>query len=141
VSTQEDQLFGREHVRVYRETGGAVGSRWKRGTSILLLTTRGSRSGEERTAPLIYRPDGDRFVIVASKGGAPAHPAWYTNLQAHPDDVSVQVGDRVTPVTATVAEGAERERLWHLMTEIWPDYDAYAERTDRDIPVVVLTPR
>jgi deazaflavin-dependent oxidoreductase (nitroreductase family) len=141
MAVQEEQLFGDEHVRVYRESGGAVGGRWKRGTSILLLTTRGRRSGEERTSPLIYRPDGDRWVVVASKGGAPDHPGWYRNIQAHPDDVSIQVGDEVIAVTASVAEGEERERLWRLMADAWPDYDAYANRTDRDIPVVVLTRR
>lgn len=141
MAVQEEQLFGDEHVRVYRESGGAVGGRWKRGTSILLLTTRGRRSGQERTSPLIYRPDGDRWVVVASKGGAPDHPGWYRNIQAHPEDVSIQVGDEVIPVTASVAEGEERERLWRLMADVWPDYDAYAKRTDRDIPVVVLTRR
>jgi deazaflavin-dependent oxidoreductase (nitroreductase family) len=141
MAVQEEQLFGDEHVRVYRESGGAVGGRWKRGTSILLLTTRGRRSAQERTSPLIYRPDGDRWVVVASKGGAPDHPGWYRNIQAHPEDVSIQVGDEVIPVTASVAEGEERERLWRLMADVWPDYDAYAKRTDRDIPVVVLTRR
>jgi len=141
MSVREHQLFGQDHVRAYRESGGAVGGRWKRGTSILLLTTRGSRSGEERTSPLIYRPDGDRWVIVASKGGSPQHPAWFRNIEAHPDAISIQVGDEVIPVQATVAEGQERERLWRLMAEVWPDYDAYAQRTDRDIPVVVLSRR
>jgi deazaflavin-dependent oxidoreductase (nitroreductase family) len=141
MSVQEDQLFGPEHVRVYRESGGAVGGLWKRGTSILLLTTRGSRTGEERTAPLIYRPDGDRWVIVASQGGAPTHPSWYRNIQAHPDEVSIQVGDEVIPVDASIAQGEERQRLWQRMAEVWPDYDAYARRTDREIPVVVLTRR
>lgn len=140
-STHEDRLYGAEHVRVYRETGGAVGSQWKHGTRILLLTTMGSRSGEERTAPLIYQPDGDRWVIVASKGGAPEHPAWYRNIEAHPDEVTVQVGSEVIPVRASIATGTERKRLWRLMTEVWPDYDAYAARTDREIPVVVLSRR
>jgi deazaflavin-dependent oxidoreductase (nitroreductase family) len=141
VATTDDNLFGAEHVRIYRETGGERGYHWKNGTEILLLMTRGARSGRELTAPLIFRPDGDRFVVVASKGGAPEDPAWYRNLRAHPDDVSVQVRDEVIPVTPSVATGEERARLWKLMAEAWPDYDAYAARTDREIPVVVLSPR
>jgi deazaflavin-dependent oxidoreductase (nitroreductase family) len=141
MAVRDEDLFGAEHVRVYRETGGEHGSRWRRGTTILLLTTRGSTSGKERTTPLIYRTDGDRWVVVASKGGAPDDPAWYRNTRAHPDQISVQVGEQVIPVTASVATGAERERLWTLMTEAWPDYDAYALRTDREIPVVVLARR
>jgi len=137
--TTDDDLFGDEHVRVYRETGGERGYHW-RGTTILLLTTTGRVSGEPRVAPLIFRPDGDRSVVVASKGGAPEHPGWYLNLEAHPE-AEVQVKAEVIPVRMTVAEGAERERLWGLMTEVWPDYDAYQTRTERQIPVVVLEPR
>jgi deazaflavin-dependent oxidoreductase (nitroreductase family) len=137
MSEEDDNLFGPEHVRVYRETDGERGFRW-RGTTILLLTTVGHVSGEERTTPLIFRSDGDRFVIVASKGGYPDHPAWFKNLSKNPGQIEIQVkGDRF-PVTASVAEGSEHERLWKLMTEDWPDYDDYQARTDRQIPVVVL---
>lgn len=139
VAPSDDDLFGAEHVRVYRDTGGERGYHW-RGTTILLLTTRGRRTGEERTTPLIHRSDGDRWIIVASKGGAPQNPAWFENLVSAPD-VTIQVKDRVVPVRATVAEGEERARLWSLMTEVWPAYDSYQESTDREIPVVVLTPR
>lgn len=135
----DDNLFGPEHVRVYRETGGQQGYHW-RGTDILLLNTTGRKSGQERTMPLIHRTDGDRYVVVASKGGAPDHPAWFENLRADPD-VTVQVRDQVVPVRAHVAEGEERDRLWSLMTEVWPDYDSYQQKTDREIPVVVLQPR
>lgn len=135
----DDNLFGPEHVRVYRETGGQQGYHW-RGTDILLLNTTGRKSGQERTMPLIHRTDGDRYVVVASKGGAPDHPAWFENLRADPD-VTVQVRDQVVPVRAHVAEGEERDRLWSLMTEVWPDYDSYQQKTDRQIPVVVLQPR
>lgn len=135
----DDDLFGPEHVRVYRETGGEHGYHW-RGTTILLLTTTGRRSGREYTTPLIHRTDGDRWIIVASKGGAPANPGWYENLVADPD-IAIQVEDEVIPVRASTAEGAERERLWSLMAEAWPDYDAYQTRTDREIPVVVLARR
>jgi deazaflavin-dependent oxidoreductase (nitroreductase family) len=139
MSGPDDDLFGAEHVRVYRETGGERGYDW-RGTTILLLTTRGRRSGEPRTTPLIHRTDGDRWIVVASKGGAPEHPSWFENLQADPD-ATIEVRDEEIPVRASVAEGEERERLWRLMAEVWPDYDAYQQRTSREIPVVVLTRR
>jgi deazaflavin-dependent oxidoreductase (nitroreductase family) len=130
-------LFGEEHVRRYRETGGEVGHTWKNNSKILLLTTKGRKTGEPRTAPLIYENDGDRYVIVASKGGAPQHPGWYRNLAKDPE-VEVQVKDDVFPARAQTAEGDERERLWRLAAQQWPDYDAYQQRTDREIPVVVL---
>jgi deazaflavin-dependent oxidoreductase (nitroreductase family) len=139
VSEADDQLFGQEHVRVYRETGGARGYEW-RGTHILLLTTEGRVSHEQRTTPLIHRTDDDRWVVVASKGGAPDHPSWFENLMANPD-VEIQVGDEQIPVHASVAEGDERARLWSLMAEVWPAYDDYQQRTEREIPVVVLTRR
>jgi deazaflavin-dependent oxidoreductase (nitroreductase family) len=135
----DDDLFGAEHVRVYRETGGERGYRW-RGTTILLLSTRGRRSGEVRTTPLIHRADGERWVVVASKGGAPANPSWFENLQADPD-VTIEVGAEEIPVHASVAEGEERARLWSLMNEVWPAYDEYQTKTDREIRVVVLSPR
>ena len=137
--SNDDQLFGDEHVRAYRETGGEQGYHW-RGTEILLLNTTGHQSGKDRTMALIHRADGDRFVVVASKGGAPEHPAWFVNLEADPD-VTIQVRDEVIPVHASVAEGEERARLWSLMTEVWPDYDKYQTKTDREIPVVVLQRR
>jgi deazaflavin-dependent oxidoreductase (nitroreductase family) len=130
-------LYGEDHIRRYRETGGEVGHIWKRGAKTLLLTTTGRKSGEQRTSALIYEADGDRYVIVASKGGAPEHPAWYLNLSANPD-VEVQVKDDVFQARARTAEGEERERLWRLVTVQWPDYDEYVKRTDREIPVVVL---
>ena len=139
MAHDDDNLFGDEHVRVYRETGGKRGYHW-RGTEILLLNTTGRRSGQERSFALIHRADGDRYVIVASKGGAPEHPMWFKNLEAQPD-VTVQVHDEVIPVHASVAEGEERARLWSRMTEVWPDYDKYQAKTDREIPVVVLRRR
>jgi deazaflavin-dependent oxidoreductase (nitroreductase family) len=131
-------LFGQEHVDRYRATDGEEGHEW-RGTTALLLTTKGRRSGEERTMPLIYQRDGDRYVIVASKGGWADHPGWYYNLSEDPN-VEIQVmGDRMQAAAST-AEGEERERLWKLMTAAWPAYDEYQTKTDRQIPVVVLTP-
>lgn len=129
-------LIGDEHVRRYRETDGEVGYLWN-GAPALILTTTGRTTGQPRDSALIFGADGDRCVIVASMGGAPMHPQWYLNLVANPE-VQVQVkGDRFT-ARARTADGDERERLWQLMTGIWPNYDQYQERTDRVIPVVVL---
>jgi deazaflavin-dependent oxidoreductase (nitroreductase family) len=139
MADSEDQLFGAEHVRVYRETAGERGYHW-RGTTILLLSTEGRRSGESRTTPLIHRTDGDRWVVVASKGGAPANPGWFENLKANPDATIEVKGEKVA-VHSSVAEGEERARLWSLMTEDWPAYDEYQTRTERQIPVVVLSRR
>jgi deazaflavin-dependent oxidoreductase (nitroreductase family) len=139
MAQSDDDLFGEEHVRVYRETGGQRGYDW-RGTTILLLTTEGRRSGESRTTPLIHRTDGDRWVVVASKGGSPSHPGWFENLQANPE-VTIQVRDERVPARASTAEGEERDRLWSLMTEVWPAYDDYQAKTDRQIPVVVFSRR
>jgi deazaflavin-dependent oxidoreductase (nitroreductase family) len=135
----DDELFGDEHIRVYRETGGERGYHW-RGADILLLTTEGRRSGQLRTTPLIHRTDGDRWVVVASKGGSPANPGWYENLKANPEATIEVLADSI-PVHATTAEGEERARLWSLMTEVWPAYDEYQARTSREIPVVVLSRR
>lgn len=135
----DDDLFGAEHVRVYRETDGERGYDW-RGTTILLLTTTGRKSGEERTTPLIHRTDGDRWIVVASKGGAEEHPAWYLNLSKDPD-IEIQVKGERFGVEASTVEGDDRARLWSLMTEVWPDYDAYQKRTKRKIPVVALARR
>jgi deazaflavin-dependent oxidoreductase (nitroreductase family) len=130
-------LHGPEHTRNYRETDGEYGHDWRNGSSVLLLTTVGKRSGEPRTAPLIYGRSGDDYLVVASKGGAEAPPAWYVNLQEHPE-VEIQVlGDRF-PARARTATSAERPELWREMTSHWPDYDAYQKKTSREIPVVVL---
>jgi deazaflavin-dependent oxidoreductase (nitroreductase family) len=130
-------LFGQEHVRRYRETDGAEGHRWKEGSTVLLLTTSGRRTGNESTTPLIYDRDGDDVVVVASKGGALRDPGWYRNLSVHPE-VGVQIeGDRFR-ARARTAHGDERRRLWRRMNRVWPHYDEYQERTEREIPVVVL---
>lgn len=132
-------LFGDEHVRQYEATGGRTGHDWN-GASVLILRTRGRRTGELRKSPLIYGRDGERFVIVASRGGSPEHPGWYQNLLAHPE-VEIQVHDRIVPVSARTADADEKRRLWPIMTAQWPDYDKYQAGTTRDIPVVVLSPR
>ena len=130
-------LFGDEHVRRYQETDGEVGHVWKEGSTILLLTTTGRKTGEHRTTPLIYGLEGGNPVIVASKGGAPEHPGWYRNLAKTPE-VEVQILGDTFAARARVAEGEERERLWRMMNGIWRYYDDYQSRTDREIPVVVL---
>ena len=130
-------LYGDEHVRRYRETGGEHGHDWKRGSSTLLLTTTGRQSGAQRTIPLIYGRDGDDYLVVASKGGADEPPAWYLNLKKDPD-AEVQVMDDTFHARAREATPREKPRMWREMVEQWPDYDAYQERTDREIPVVVL---
>jgi deazaflavin-dependent oxidoreductase (nitroreductase family) len=136
--TQPDiSLIGEEHVKVYRETNGEQGYLWN-GAPILLLTTTGRKTGEPRTSALIFGRDGDDLLLVASQGGAPTHPNWYHNLTANPD-VEVQVEGDVFPANARTATDDEKARLWSIMTDVWPNYDAYQERTDRQIPVVVLT--
>lgn len=136
--TTSEQLFGDEHVRRYIETDGEVGYEWRNGTKILILFTKGRKSGEERANGLIMEPDGDDYLIVASKGGSDAPPAWFLNLEAHPEAVEVQVkGDRFK-ADARIATPEEKPRMWKKMAEAWPDYDAYQRKTDREIPVVVL---
>lgn len=126
------------HVAEYVESGGRRGHRWS-GVNTLLLITRGRRTGRLRRTALIYGRDKDRFVVVASDGGSKRHPQWYINLTAD-QRVTVQVGGEVFDAVAATAQGAERDRLWGLMAAIWPDYERYRRRTDRTIPVVVLSP-
>ena len=129
-------LLGDGHVAKYRETDGEVGYLWN-GATCLLLTTAGRTSGKPRTVPLIYAADGDRCIVVASKGGAPTHPSWYRNLAAHPT-VQVQIKGETFRAKARTVEGAERDRCWAIARAQWPNYDDYAKRTTRVIPVVVL---
>lgn len=132
-------LFGQEHIDRYRETGGEVGHEWQPGVYTLLLTTTGRRTGAPHTSPLIYERDGDDYVVIASKGGHPDHPDWYLNLRESPE-AQVQVGPDIYVVEAHDASGERRQHLWGQLAGVWPDYDHYAEKTDREIPVVVLTP-
>jgi deazaflavin-dependent oxidoreductase (nitroreductase family) len=129
-------LFGREHVERYRETDGAEGHEWQ-GTTTLLLTTTGRKSGQRHTTPLIYQKHGDDYLIVASKGGADEAPQWYSNIQAD-SNVEVQVlGDRFN-ARARTASPEEKPEMWRVMAATWPQYDEYQKKTDREIPVVVL---
>ncbi len=129
-------LFGQEHVDRYRETDGEEGHDWE-GTKTLLLTTKGRKSGQERTTPLIYGESGNDYMVVASKGGAPEPPSWYLNLQENPV-VEVQVrGDRFR-ARARDATPEEKPAMWKQMAGQWPAYEDYQAKTDREIPVVVL---
>jgi deazaflavin-dependent oxidoreductase (nitroreductase family) len=124
------------HIDRYLRSNGADGHIWN-GVPTLLLTTKGRRSGEPLTLPLIYGRAGSDYLIVASKGGDPRHPAWYLNLVAEPN-VSLKVGFEEFPARARTAPAAEKGRLWPIMTKVWPAYDEYQAKTGRDIPVVVL---
>ena len=126
-----------EHVERYLATGGDEGHMWG-GVPTLLLTTLGRKSGKARLIPLIYGEDIGTYIIVGSKGGHALHPSWYENLVAHAD-VKVQVKADRFSARASTASGEERNRLWTLMTNIWEGYNEYQDRTDREIPVVVLT--
>lgn len=129
----------KEHMDAYLASNGENGHIW-RGVPTLLLTTTGRKSGEPLMLPLIYGTDGDNFLVVASKGGAPGHPAWYLNLDAHPR-VQVQVKDRKFTANARTATAAEKPALWEKMAAIWPAYNEYQQKTKREIPVVVLEPK
>ena len=131
-------LIGEEHVRRYRETNGEVGYIWN-GATTLLLTTTGRRTGGLRTSPMIFARDGDDYLVVASMGGAPKHPQWYLNITANPH-AEIQVKGEVIPVAARTAAAEEKPRLWAILTGVWPNFDVYQSRTERVIPVVVLTP-
>jgi deazaflavin-dependent oxidoreductase (nitroreductase family) len=131
-------LFGQEHVDRYVATDGQEGHEWQ-GAHTLILTTKGRRSGEPRAHALIYGRHGDDYLVVASKGGAPQHPAWYLNLQAQ-SEVQIQVQGNVMRAQARTATPEEKAELWPIMTREWSDYDQYQQRTERDIPLVILEP-
>lgn len=128
------------HVALYRRSGGRLGHRPPGLPQMLLLDHVGARSGIRRTSPLVYARDGDDYVLVASKGGFPRHPAWLHNLRAHPD-TTIQVGRRTLNVRARVASEAERERLWPRCVEVYGGFSGYQARAGRTIPLVVLSPR
>jgi F420H(2)-dependent quinone reductase len=132
-------LFSRAHVFLYRASRGRIGGRFRKTAPVLLLTTTGRKTGKQRTTPLLYVEDGDRYAVVASVGGAPAHPGWYLNLRANPA-ATIQLGRRKVSVTAETAGPEERTRLWALATRMYPPYDAYQSKTSREIPVVILSP-
>jgi deazaflavin-dependent oxidoreductase (nitroreductase family) len=127
------------HTLVYRATHGLVGHRFLGAPPTLLLEHVGAKSGKPRTSPLTYLRDRDNFVLVASKGGYSRNPSWYHNLRANPD-TTVQVGSQQIAVHARVATQAERTRLWPRVVELYGGYEDYQERTEREIPLVILEP-
>ncbi len=135
VGRRLQRLFMKVHVSLYRLTGGKVGA----GKSFLILTTTGRKSGVERDTPLFFFPDEGHFIIIASNGGAPKHPTWWLNLQSNPH-AKVQVRSRVVPVTARQADAEESKRLWAIIAEKYKNFVGYQKRTEREIPIVILTP-
>jgi deazaflavin-dependent oxidoreductase (nitroreductase family) len=128
--------FNRAVIEEFRANGGKVGGQFA-GAPMILVTHRGAKSGTEYTTPLVYTTDGDRYVIIASKGGAPDDPQWFRNLVANPD-VTVEVGEERFAARARVAEGDERDRLFRAQADLMPNFDEYQKGTTRTIPVVVL---
>ncbi|OBB60526.1 nitroreductase [Mycobacterium sp. 852013-51886_SCH5428379] len=137
---------GRTHVWVYRRTGGRIGGKWRIGAGFrkpvptMLLEHRGRKSGKVFVTPLLYMRDGADVVIVASQGGRKEHPQWYRNLVANPDTF-MEIGSERSAVRAVVAGPEERARLWPRLVEVYADFANYQSWTEREIPVIVLTPR
>jgi deazaflavin-dependent oxidoreductase (nitroreductase family) len=131
--------FNRKVIDEFRANEGRVGGPFE-GADVLLLTSTGAKSGEQRTTPVVYQRDGDRMVIFASKAGAPNNPAWYHNLRANPT-ATVEVGNDKLEVQALVTEGEERERLFRKQAERHPQFAEYEKKTTRQIPVVALQPK
>jgi len=146
--TPSEERIGNVMVKVmsllntwaYRASSGRIGGRFLRGAPVLLLITTGRKTGQPRTAPLLYLKEGDDYVVVASKGGMSHHPLWFRNLEANPN-VEVEVGNRRIPLTAHRASAEQKSALWPKLVQMYPDYADYQARTERDIPVVILSPR
>lgn len=137
--TRDWHAFNAGIVEHFRANEGVGPGRWAN-SPLLLLNTTGARSGQTRTTPLVYTTDGDRFVVIASKGGEPTHPDWYYNLLAHPE-TTIEVGGETIPVHAQIASGAERRRLFNQQAAQMPFFAEYERTTPREIPVIVLTRR
>jgi len=139
------RAMSQANVFVYRATGGRIGGKWRvgsafpRGVPVCLVTTTGRRTGRPRTLPLLFLPDGDRVILVASQGGLPKNPLWYLNIKANPD-VTVQVGKRERKMRARTASPQERAELWPKLVAMYADFDSYQARTEREIPVVICEP-
>lgn len=126
------------NVKLYRLTGGRLGGRFS-GAPVLLLDHIGRKTGRRRTTPVLYMPDGDDLIVVASRGGSDVHPAWWLNLKANPA-TTVQVGSERRSVVAREATPEEKQRLWSRLVDAYSDYAVYQRRTAREIPVIVLSP-
>lgn len=129
--------FNEQLIEDFRANGGKATSGPFVGRPLLILTTVGARSGESRENPLVYTRDGERYVVIASKGGAPTNPSWYHNLLANPE-VTLEVLEERFTARAGVAEGEERDRLYQAQAELMPGFAEYQRRTTRQIPVIVL---
>ena len=142
IARRAQRLLGKvmtgTHAAIYRASGGKVAGRMFNSPVLLLITT-GRKTGRERTNPLLYLQDGENLVVVASVGGAPKHPGWYWNLKANPE-ARVQIKDRTLRVSADEAKDEEKRRLWRRVVEMYPPYEDYQRRTQREIPVFVLRP-
>jgi deazaflavin-dependent oxidoreductase (nitroreductase family) len=133
------KIMSAANTWIFRASGGRLGAKFVGGAPVLLLTTIGRRSGQPRTAPLLYLQDGDSYVIVASKGGMAHHPLWYRNLESNPE-VEVEVGREKKRMVARRASKEEKSALWPRLVAMYRSYDDYQARTERDIPVVILSP-
>jgi deazaflavin-dependent oxidoreductase (nitroreductase family) len=136
TTTNDINDFNGKLIAEFRANNGKVAGAFER-APLVLLTTTGAKSGRSHTTPLVSTRDGDRVVVIASKGGAPSHPAWYHNLVAHPE-VTLELPDETYTARATVASGSERERLWRVQADLMPNFDEYQAKTTREIPVVIL---
>ncbi len=134
------KAMSKANAWLYRISGGKMGNTWLHGAPVMLLTTIGRKSGQPRTAPLLYLRDEDKVVIVASKGGMSQHPLWFRNLEANPD-CEIQIGGEVTKMSSRRASDEEKASYWPGLTKMYPDFDDYQARTTRNIPVVILSPR
>jgi deazaflavin-dependent oxidoreductase (nitroreductase family) len=137
-ATATFQDFNRNLITEFRDNAGQVGGMFA-GAPLLLLTTTGAKSGQSHVVPLAYTVDDDRYVVIASKGGANTHPDWFYNLRANPD-VTVEMGSESFPARASIVEGAERQRLFDQMAAQMPNFAAYQAKTTRQLPVIVLEP-
>lgn len=131
--------FNKKVIEEFRANEGKVGGHFE-GANLLILHTIGAKSGKERVNPLMYLPDDDRYVIIASKAGAPSNPDWYYNVVANPD-VTIEVGTEELQAQASVADEPERSELYEKMVAVAPGFDEYRQKTDRTIPVVILEPK
>ena len=127
------------NVWLFRLSGGRLGARFPGGAQVCLVTVIGRRTGQPHTVPLLYLPDGEEIVLVASKGGMSHHPLWYHNMIANPR-VEVEIGSTRRPMTVREATDAEKTRLWPQLVKMYPDYDTYQARTTRQIPVLICRP-
>ncbi len=136
LTKQEFKDFNRNLIDEFRSNNGKVGGMFE-GAPLLLLTTTGAKSGLARVAPLAFTKDNDRFVVIASKGGAPSHPDWYYNLRTNPE-VTVEIGTEKFPARASIQYGEERQRLFDQMAEKMPNFAEYQRNTRRELPVILL---